>query len=345
MPVLARVPARRASMPSLLPAHKVLGKKKGRPAASGEPLAAVAHDARNLLATLRLYCELLAAPGVLAFSHRHFASELQIVAATCSGLVEQLAVLRVGAQPKPRRLRVKVQPGGPAPQLLMNEAAMPQIQPQPDPWPSIPYIPSIPCINDLPAAVRSLAGPLAVLAGAKIDLNMECLPCPGRVRLSPEDLTRVLINLTRNAAEAMPRGGRIRITVQQGSGGNFLGAASMRLPRTALLCVQDTGPGITAEAMQHIFEAGFNEAGFSSKTHDAAWPDTGFPCAPRGLGLSIVRRLVESAGGCVRAISAPGRGARFEVELPMVHRTLAQNGFLADFPERTHVECKPLSHL
>jgi signal transduction histidine kinase len=272
-----------------------------------ESLAAIAHDARNVVAALRLYCDLLAEPGVLSAGHEHFAAELQAVAAASSGLVEQLAALSVAPYPKARESSATV-----------NSSAKTSG--------SLPYI------DDLAAAVRQLEGPLATMAGSKIDLQVESLPCPGRIRLSQEGLTRILINLTRNAAEAMPQGGRIRITVQQGDGGNFLDRrpASAQLPRTVLLCVQDSGSGISDEQMQHLFEAGF-----TTKGQDAAWTSG----AHRGLGLSIVHRLAEAAGGCVRAISAPGRGARFEVELPLIYRTRANSAFIADFTERANIEC------
>jgi signal transduction histidine kinase len=306
MPPLAKVPARRSLSASMA----------DFPKATQEPLAEVAHDARNVLAALRLYCDLLAEPGVLASGHQHVAAELRAVASASSGLVERLAALRSAARrPQARRPRV-VDSSDPSP--LLESATAPQ-------WASLPYI------DDLSAAVRGLSGPLAALAGANIDLHVECLPCPGRLRLSQEELTRILINLTRNASEAMPQGGRIRITVQQGAGGNFLDAQTKSPhPRTALLCVQDNGPGIPADRMQRLFEAGF-----STKKREASWPSS----SHRGLGLSIVRGLAESAGGSVRAISASGRGARFEVELPLVYRTRANSGFVADLPEREHVEC------
>jgi signal transduction histidine kinase len=121
----------------------------------------------------------------------------------------------------------------------------------------------------------------------------------------------------------MPHGGRIRITVQQGDGGSFLDTA---LPaRTVLLCVQDSGPGISLDHIERIFDAGF-----TTKKRSAPH---------RGLGLSIVRRLVEDAGGSVRVISPAGGGARFEVELPLIHLKHANSGFVADFQERANLEC------
>lgn len=257
-------------------------------------LAAIAHDARNLLAALQLYCDLLAEPGVLAPNHKNFAAELRVVAATGSAFVERLAAL---------------QPGSPRAD-------------EPLPMP----------IDDLAGAVRELAGPLAALAGAKTSFEIECLPCPGQVLLSREDLARILINLTRNAAEAQPQGGRIRVTLQQGDGGNFFDAATFGAAafpgrrRTALLCVQDSGPGIPDAIQPRIFEAGFS-------TKKSAGGQE------RGLGLSIVRCLVEAAGGSVRVVSVPGRGTRFEVELPLIAPNPVCHGFPADFAQMEHVQC------
>lgn len=250
-----------------------------------EPLAAIAHDARNVLTALDLCCDLLAEPGVLAQEYRHFADELRSVASAGSGLLEQLTALRIGGRAS-RTMR------------------------------SLP-------IDDLAAEVRRLKRPLAALAGPKIALEMECLSCFGRVHLSPEALARILINLTRNAAEAIPQGGRIRITVQQGGGGSFLDGEHWPA-RTVLLCVQDSGPGIPAEQLEHIFEAGVT-------TKEAS-------AVNRGLGLSIVRRLAQTAGGAVRAIPALG-GARFEVELPLIDFAQSNRSFPADFPERSNLKC------
>jgi len=268
---------------------------------SDEPLAAIAHDARNVAAALSLFCDLLAEPGVLAEGNRHFASELQAVASASSGLVERLAAIHATgtSRKEPQRVRRPI-----------NSVA--RLSP----------------IDDLSAAVRQLKGPLAALSGTKIALEMECLFCAGRVRLSHEDLTRILINLTRNAAEAMPHGGRIRITVQLSNGGSFLDTAYST--RTAILCVQDSGPGIPQDQMARLFDASF-----TTKMKNAAWPQG----AHRGLGLNIVRRLTESAGGSVRALCAPGGGARFEVELPLIHCVQAKDSIPADFQERANLEC------
>jgi signal transduction histidine kinase len=261
--------------------------RRGAAATRRETLRALAHDARNVVAALELCCELVAEPGVLAEGHETFASELRTVAASSAVLIGQMASL---AAPD-------------APQDMAPVVFAP--------------------IDDLAEAVRRLERPLAALAGPQIRFEMECLSCFGGVRLSHEDLIRILVNFTRNAAEAMPQGGRIRVTVQQGDGGSFLDTAMAA--RTVLLSVQDSGPGIPHELAGKIFEAGF-----TTKKRGAA---------ARGLGLSNVHRLAEAAGGTVRVVPASGGGARFEVELPLIHSSEAKSGFMADFQERANLEC------
>jgi len=295
MGTFAKLPGRHLPIRAASP-RKARAAKRTPGTECEEPLAAIAHDARNVVAALLLCCDLLAKPGVLAEGHENFANELQAVASASSGLVEQLTALGAGG-----RLRARRAAKSPARSMY---------------------------IEDLAAAVQQLRRPLAALAGAKTDLQVESLFCAGRVPLSQEGLTRILINLTRNAAEAMPQGGRIRITVQLGDGGSFLDSPRSR--RSVVLCVEDSGPGIPEELMERIFDAGV-----TSKTPNAAWMES----PQRGLGLNIVRRLAEAAGGTVRARSAPGGGARFEVELPLIHPRDAKSGFIADFPERANIEC------
>ena len=136
------------------------------------------------------------------------------------------------------------------------------------------------------------------------------MPCGGRSRISREDLTRVMLNLVRNASEAMPDGGRVRITAQYGEGLSFLKPelAPNGCSRTVMIAVEDSGSGIPEELRDEIFVPGF-----TTRQTAASWPEQ----PHRGLGLSIVRGLVEGAGGTARARSAAGGGARFELELPV----------------------------
>jgi signal transduction histidine kinase/putative methionine-R-sulfoxide reductase with GAF domain len=101
-------------------------------------------------------------------------------------------------------------------------------------------------------------------------------------------LYRVVHNIARNAAEAMPQGGTFRITVA---------AEDARLR----LAFADTGHGIPAEIEGHLFEA-FATAGKKGGT---------------GLGLAMVRKIVEEHGGEISYTSEQGKGTTFVISLPL----------------------------
>jgi len=115
----------------------------------------------------------------------------------------------------------------------------------------------------------------------------------------------VLVNLVKNAAEAMPAGGRIEISLcEQPSDGDASGL---------LLAIEDTGPGIPARVLDKIFEAGFS-------TRAASSPGQSWPVAHRGLGLSISRSIIEAAGGRIEARNRQPSGARFAITMPVRRR-------------------------
>lgn len=271
------------------------------PAASQmQDFAGLAHDLRNVLASLELYCELLSAPGVLSTKYRHYAPELRSVSATSMQLMRRLeqgspAFSRPGAEFFPAQAAGATS-GAIAP-------AVPNTIPNPIPN-TIPDT-----IDDLARELPALRPLLAAVAGPGVSIEIECLPCAGAILLTREDLTRILINLVRNAAEAMGGKGRIRITAQYGGGQSFFGEAVGNCPSSVVLAVQDSGPGIPERLREQVFAAGFT-------AHAAPCVERG---QNRGLGLSIVRMLAESARGSARAISRKGRGACFEVELPVTY--------------------------
>ncbi len=122
------------------------------------------------------------------------------------------------------------------------------------------------------------------------------------VRVDPDQLTQVVLNLVCNARESMPDGGEMRILVaaEESSTTRRSGHAS----RLAILSVADTGRGMAVKELQHIFEP-FYSAKQSSSGRS------------RGMGLAVVHSAVSNASGTIRVRSRQGGGSTFRVELPL----------------------------
>jgi signal transduction histidine kinase/CRP-like cAMP-binding protein len=112
----------------------------------------------------------------------------------------------------------------------------------------------------------------------------------GSCLLDVEKFTRVMYNLTGNAADAMPEGGTLTIRT--------------RTVDTLLAVeVTDTGIGIPEDIRSHLFEPFFTHG----KKHGT------------GLGLSIVRKIIEDHHGRVEVESVPGSGSTFRILFPLPH--------------------------
>ncbi len=112
------------------------------------------------------------------------------------------------------------------------------------------------------------------------------------------------MNLAVNASDAMPRGGRLAIEVDELEPGDPRRPSGADVPegRLAVLAVRDTGHGMAEEVRARVFEPFF--------TTKAAGKGT-------GLGLSIVLGIVTQSGGAIRIDSAPGQGTEFRIFLPL----------------------------
>jgi signal transduction histidine kinase len=113
---------------------------------------------------------------------------------------------------------------------------------------------------------------------------------PGVCVESPAgQMQQVLWNLLRNAVDAMPTGGSIRLAVSADDGAS----------RLARLDVSDTGVGIAKEDLDHIFEPFFSRKPGGT-----------------GLGLATTARIVDSNGGNIEVTSEPGKGTTFTIRMP-----------------------------
>lgn len=113
------------------------------------------------------------------------------------------------------------------------------------------------------------------------------------------DLLTVIGNLLDNAIEACTSDGRVTLSIMMDSQGPER--------ENVVVVVTDNGPGIAPELRQRVFEPGF-----SSKSASPTTFSTG-----RGIGLALVKRVVERHGGTVRVEDAADRGTRFTVRLPL----------------------------
>jgi signal transduction histidine kinase len=262
----------------------------------GETLAEVAHDARNMVTALGLYCDLLGEPGVLTMPFLHYGNELRLVAAASRRLVEKLVALDTREVPGTEFSDGGIRSAGRLRRELTNGERVDRSRS----WDLMPAIP----INDLAGELLATRNLLAALAGPAIALTLDVESGGLPVRLTGEDLTRVMVNLVKNAADAMPAGGRIAIGLHEFHAG--AGTAAW-----LVLTVEDTGQGIPPDALDTIFDAGYT-------THaKSPGANGGWAGAHRGLGLSITRSIVETAGGRIHAANRAAGGARFEIELPI----------------------------
>lgn len=134
-----------------------------------------------------------------------------------------------------------------------------------------------------------------VIDAKKIEIVVEASPLLGTVFADSSRLQQVVWNLLSNAVKFTPEAGKVRVRL------NAYGS-------TAEMVVADSGAGIPPEFLPHVFEP-FRQADASTtRTH-----------AGLGLGLSIVRQIVEAHGGTVTAENDPDHpGAVFTVRLPIV---------------------------
>jgi len=116
--------------------------------------------------------------------------------------------------------------------------------------------------------------------------------------VNPGEIQQVLLNLLVNARQAMQPGGTLTVAVTEKTDEHL-----------AEVCIQDTGTGIPAEKLPHIFTRFF-----TTKTRDLQGQ------GGTGLGLALCKKIMDAHQGRIRVESAIGRGTKFILKFPLVPR-------------------------
>jgi PAS domain S-box-containing protein len=158
-------------------------------------------------------------------------------------------------------------------------------------------------ICDVNRIVEDLEDMIRRLIGEKVSVELRLAGGLGQVRIDSAQLEQVLMNLSVNARDAMPEGGRLLIET---SGAELDEAHARSRPearpgRYVMLAVSDTGHGMDAATIERIFDPFFTTKPTGQGT---------------GLGLAVVYGAVKQSGGYITVYSEPGHGTTFKVYLP-----------------------------
>jgi two-component system sensor histidine kinase BaeS len=150
-------------------------------------------------------------------------------------------------------------------------------------------------LGDLRDPIRSVVEAHAELAEQRaVSLVSEVPPAPVMLPFDRERIVQLLSNLVGNGLKFTPRGGQVRVMLTD-------------QPEGAVLEVRDSGPGILAAELPHVFERFFRGTNVGEARASGS-----------GLGLAIARSIVEMHGGQIEVASAIGEGSAFTVRLPRV---------------------------
>ena len=156
-------------------------------------------------------------------------------------------------------------------------------------------------VLSLSAVIEEMSSILERLVGSGITIEVDEQTTDGWVRADPTHLQQVIMNLTVNARDAMPEGGRIRIIISNEEFPEGKRRTGLPPGSYVRLTVTDTGGGIAPEDLDQIFEPFFT-------TKDAG--------RGTGLGLATTYGIIKQSGGAIDVESRPGEGASFHVYLP-----------------------------
>jgi signal transduction histidine kinase len=308
-----------ATIPQDLVTHS--GLRRPWPVAGSVKGEGLLHDARNLIGTLGLYCDLLSMPDVLKPEHRQYADDLRLVGTRSGVLIEHLIEHLTQCEERRADGLDKVAAWKAADASCSRMATPPANEGKPVEGILCPVKPV-----SLRRIVERCSGLLSRIAdGQAIEVSYgEAAAVP--VAVSGEAVERILVNLVCNSAAALgeiakmgedagravrnsmretvadsvldENPGAIRIGV--GLLENRVGKPKPWPFRWVRLTIEDSGCGMDAEQLERLLY------------------DSGTPSRDgHGIGFRVVADLVSASNGDLRVMSAPGIGTRIQIEWPV----------------------------
>ena len=155
--------------------------------------------------------------------------------------------------------------------------------------------------------VQGIESMLRRLIGEDIAIEISYDPGEHLIRADKAQIEQILLNLTVNARDAMPHGGKltIRVTGESLDQASTGGRTDAKPGPHVLIAASDTGMGMDQSILDHIFEPFFTTKPFGQGT---------------GLGLAIAYGIVKQAGGHIAVESEPGQGSTFRLYFPAAQR-------------------------
>lgn len=174
-------------------------------------------------------------------------------------------------------------------------------------------------VLDLNEVVNETKKMLRRLIGEDILLTALLDPQISRVKLDPSQLDQVLMNLSVNARDAMPRGGKVTIETKNVEFSDEDTHPHIDVPagRYVMLAVSDSGSGMPSDVTSHVFEPFYTTKEVGVGT---------------GLGLAVVHGIVTQSGGYIEVFSELNRGTTFKLYFPAIEEnvTVAKPVAVAD---------------